>query len=277
MPDRLLLKNFVPEGSHCHFGRGHFRHVERLQPHSHDFLEVFWIEEGVGEQEIDGERQPLTVGTLVLVHADDEHAFTARPGRTCRLANIAFAASIWSHVHQRYFSDRADLFAQSAPRRFELTTDRLRALQQFAAEIVEGGRSLAAIERFLLNLAHLVGAPRAAAAAPDWLVSAIDRLAEPRHFTEGPRALMTLAGRSAEHVAREARRCYARTPTDLVNSARMAWAARRLAESDDDIFAVCLACGLSNLGHFYRLFRAAHGVTPLRYRQSHRRIVGGSG
>ncbi|MBA2481081.1 MAG: helix-turn-helix transcriptional regulator [Planctomycetes bacterium] len=273
---RLLLDNFLPPGHHCHYGRADFGLIAAPETHHHDFLEVFWIDEGAGEHVVDGERYQLSAGSLVLVHADDRHGFTGLAKRRCRLANIAFATATWEHIRDRYFADRPDLFARSAARAYQLTDARLRLLHEFAAEIAGGARSLAAIERFLLNLAHLIGAAGTVSSTPEWLASAIARLEESQRFAEGPHALVALAGRSPEHVAREVRRCYGRTPTDVVNAARMAFAARRLAETDDDIFGICLACGLSNLGHFYRLFRAAHGATPSHYRDQHRRIVGGS-
>src|SRR6185436_18502256 len=100
-----------------------------------------------------------------------------------------------------------------------------------------GARGMAAIERFLLNLMHLlerVGG-RPASMAPTWLSTVIARLGEPRCLLEGIPALVALCDRSAEHVAREARRCYGKTPTELVNEARMAHAASRLGDSDDSI------------------------------------------
>ncbi|MBA3707821.1 MAG: helix-turn-helix transcriptional regulator [Planctomycetes bacterium] len=273
---RLLLKNFVSPGRHCHFGRSYVEPRTAPSPHCHDFNEVFWVEEGDGVHLIDGRRQELTVGTVVLVHPEDQHAFTVLPGRTCRMANIAFASETWQHIRRRYFDGAPDLFERTARRDAKLPADRLRQLTDVAGEIAAGGRSLASIERFLLNLVHLYGAPQqgeARDAAPEWLSDAVARLADPAHFFAGPTALVALCDRSAEHVAREVRRCFGKTPTDLANIARMAFAARRLVESSDSILDICFTCGLSNLGHFYRLFRAAHGVTPMEYRERHRRIV----
>jgi AraC family cel operon transcriptional repressor len=79
-------------------------------------------------------------------------------------------------------------------------------------------------------------------------------------------ALARLAKRSPEHVAREFRRYLNWTPTDVINDARMSYAADRLAASDDKITTIALDCGLENLGHFYRLFQARYGCTPRAYR-----------
>jgi AraC-like DNA-binding protein len=36
-----------------------------------------------------------------------------------------------------------------------------------------------------------------------------------------------------------------------------------------------LNCGFESLGHFYRLFRAAHAMTPRAYRLRHQAIIRG--
>ncbi len=79
-------------------------------------------------------------------------------------------------------------------------------------------------------------------------------------------ALARLAGRSPEHISREFRRYLDRTPTEVINDARTSHAADRLATTDDDIFSIVLGCGLENVSHFYRLFRARYICTPRVYR-----------
>jgi AraC family cel operon transcriptional repressor len=273
---RLRIRNFLPAGEHCHFHRQDLRPKHDRHMHCHDFHELFWIESGSGWQLLKGERRALPQGLLVLVHADDEHGFGCDEGRSCMMANLAFPLGVWDLLHRRCFPNARDAFAQPyANREFVLRPAELRELQGFAEEITEGARGLAAIERFLLNLMHLLSRrrERPAWAVPEWLEGAVERLQDPRQFHEGTSALVALCGRSAEHVAREVRRCYGKTPTDLVNEARMSYAARRLNEGDTPIIDICYECGFSNLGHFYRLFRELYRVPPNRYRQRHRHIV----
>lgn len=276
--DLLRIADFVAAPAACHFHRNLITPRSVLNGHRHDFLELFWIEEGSGWEEVDGRRHELRAGTLGLVAADDRHGFGSDSAAGFRLANLAFPVSTWQALRSRLFADRTDPFAPGAPRRFDLGPTAARELTALADEFDDGRRTLAALERFLLNLLRLLErlAPHRDHPAPDWLAHALARLAaEPRLLVDGPHALVALCGRSPEHVAREARRRTGRTPTDLVNDARIAWAARRLVESDDDPLALCLACGLSNLGHFYKLFRERLGDSPGRWRARQRRIVVG--
>jgi AraC family cel operon transcriptional repressor len=49
----------------------------------------------------------------------------------------------------------------------------------------------------------------------------------------------------------------------------MVYASRQLEMSSQCILEIAIDCGLSNLSHFYTLFREEFGVTPRAYRMSH--------
>ena len=51
----------------------------------------------------------------------------------------------------------------------------------------------------------------------------------------------------------------------------MQYAAMALGSSDQSISGVALDCGIENMSHFYKLFRAHYGVTPRAYRTVHAR------
>lgn len=82
----------------------------------------------------------------------------------------------------------------------------------------------------------------------------------------GVPALVRLSGRGHEHVSRTVRRVQGLSPSAWINRQRME-AARRLAETEAPIVEVALDSGIEDLSHLYRLFKAEHGVTPLRYRR----------
>jgi len=276
MSKRLLFANFVPRGQHCHFARTDYRAAHDPTLHCHDFHEVFWVERGAGWHYPDGRKTPLNTGDLVLVAPDDSHGFTADRAHGFRLVNLAFASPHWAELRRRYRPNCADPF--TGPRRFNLARGDLAWLSSCTDELDAGARSRAALDRFLLNLLRLIDRLQVTEHGvhpPEWLTAAIATLADPVRFRAGPAALIAHTKRTHEHVARAVRRHYGTTPTALVNRARMAWAAQRLATSDEPPMAVCLGCGLDNLGHFYRLFRSAHGASPEAWRRRQREVLGG--
>jgi AraC-like DNA-binding protein len=275
---KLLAKDIFRQGQECHFARPSIRVLAPGKPHSHDFDEIFWIDEGRGWHWINGERRELRAGMLVAIRAADRHAFSAESADGFRMVNIAFPADVWRGLRRRYGPALVDLFRAShvCAREHFLGGARWPKLENISAEISAGARHRLAVERFLLNAHALLSEAKEAiqlSGMPPWLELACREIAHPQQFRNGTAALVELAGRSAEHVARAARRYVGRTPTEIVNAARMIYAAARLSDSNDSILDIALECGFENLGHFYEVFRARFGTTPKHYRNQARRIV----
>jgi AraC family transcriptional regulator, dual regulator of chb operon len=273
---RLLWSDIVQPGEHCHVHTRRIAAPLAQAAHDHDFCEVFWVDEGRGVHLVNGQRRTLEAGLLFLVRPDDAHGFTVEPGQAFRLVNVAFSSATWRDLTGRY--GHGDLLGEPLDaRELRLEADGTRELGLVANELLGGARSRMAIERFLLNLFYLIDVRQNAATppgAPPWLAAACVAIRNPKHFAKGPSALVRLSGRTPEHVAREARRWLGKTPTDIVNDARAAHAAARLAETDGPILDIALECGLENISHFYRLFRARYGATPGQYRRRHQRVLG---
>jgi AraC family cel operon transcriptional repressor len=246
--------------------------------HRHDFLEIFWVETGRGWEHRSDGVHALDPGRMVLLRADDTHSFSGLADDPLVIWNLAFPVADWRSLAERHAGELRDWFAlPAAARRLRLRPQEARQLMVWAEDLAAGGRRRLDLERLLLDLAHLLGeSPRTdAAVLPAWLAAAVTEVREPRWFVHGAAALVRLAGRSPEHVARSVRRHLGTTPTGVVNEARLTWAARRLADSDDSILATCLACGWQNLGCFYRSFRRRFGTSPGEWRRRAARIAGG--
>jgi AraC family cel operon transcriptional repressor len=249
------------------------------QPHDHDFHELFWVEETQGIHSINGRPMQLRSGDLILIRASDCHGFSSLPtGPFLRMVNFAFLASTWTHLRKRYFNNAPIFFSQPnlSARSYRLDEFQLASIRQAASPLRSGLRDRLQTETFLLSVLALLKADRfhaEAKAAPAWIRETCKAVSQDRNFAGGMPTLARLAKRSPEHVAREFRRYLDRTPTDVINDARMSHAADRLATSDEEIVAIALDCGLENLGHFYRLFHARYGCTPRDYRLRQRAVV----
>lgn len=243
--------------------------------HRHDFLEIFWIEAGHGIERRAAGEHALAPGDLVLLRAEDAHAFTGAPGSRLVLWNLAFPGSVWKELLHRHLGELRDIFAPGALRRHHLDAAALGRAIDWARTATASRRRID-LERLLLELELLlVQTPTGdSLPAPRWLRPALEALREPRWFRLGTRALVALSGCSAEHVARTLRRYCDRTPTDLVTAARLDWAAEQLAANARPILAIALDCGWQRLGTFYRRFGQRFGTTPLRWRMRARRMAG---
>jgi AraC family cel operon transcriptional repressor len=152
-----------------------------------------------------------------------------------------------------------------------LSHGQLARLAALAEDLRAGHTDGLALRAFVLA-AWSMCAPRrqrSTVAVPEWLRFACAQVVEYPNFTGGVAALVRLAGRSPEHVARACRQHYGKRPVDLIHQARMAHAADQLRRTTISVVEIALDCGVENLGHFYRGFRAAHGLSPAAYRRRH--------
>lgn len=238
--------------------------------HDHDHAEVFWIISGEATHTINGTFQRLKPGSLVLIRPEDRHSFRG-VNRGFVSANVGFPRVIQQTVINRLAGTSAKLWGdEPVPNVHALTDTQMSTLEVALSDLARGRDEPWEIERFLLNLAHLLdsggGVKKASQPWPDWLQQACVKIQEPQHFIEGTQGFARLAGRSPGYLARELRRLMGRSPTDLLNEARMRHAAHLLLTTELTVLAVALDCGFQSLGHFYRVFETAYGLTPRAFR-----------
>lgn len=107
---------------------------------------------------------------------------------------------------------------------------------------------------------------------PGWLARACRAAAAPEVFRDGAAGLVAVSGHSHEHVCRTMRRHMDLSPSGFVNAMRMDHAARLLRSDTLSVAQIADAVGISNVGHFHRLFRERYGTTPRTYRDNARRV-----
>jgi AraC family cel operon transcriptional repressor len=273
----LRLSDFLPAGGAYRIARMKLAPSHRMEPHTHDFAEVFWIERGSGLHLVNGERRPLARGDVVLMRPDDVHTFRTTDPEGLTQVNVAFGRDTLEFLHDRYFAGgnwpwRGD----ELPAAYRFRHGELGWSGELAGLLFAGPTTLLVLERFLLSLLQQLGSSRLRPGLPVWLDDALDRLAgDPKALARGVPALAALAGRSREHVNRVARRGCARTATELVQEVRLDRAAADLRLTDFPISRIAADCGMPNLSHFHRLFRARFATTPRRYRLHHQALVHG--
>jgi AraC family transcriptional regulator len=107
--------------------------------------------------------------------------------------------------------------------------------------------------------------------APRWL----DRVREllRGHFSENLALGQVAAavGVSADHLARSFRQYQGCTLGEYVRKLRVEASCRRLAGSDSPLAQVALEAGFADQSHFTKTFKRYMGVTPLAFRNLHRR------
>ncbi len=270
-------KKLVAENVNYHVGRNPMIRSRILDVHTHDFAEVFLVESGAGTHVVGQSRVRLQERSLVMLQPPYSHGFISDHGNRLVLVNIAFTAKTLSFIRDRYFSPDHPFFSIASERPFQtrLSEDQARWFVSSAAELSRLEKSLFRIERFLMNLIHMISGVALDTYPPEspaWLRSALERIREPDYFRRGINGLVEAAGCSREHVSRTVHRLLNTTPSVLVNDARLEYAAMRLSMSGESILDICFDCGFDSVPYFYKRFKEKYRLTPRQYRLRSRSV-----
>ncbi|MEX0741376.1 MAG: AraC family ligand binding domain-containing protein, partial [Phycisphaeraceae bacterium] len=105
--EHLRLRQFLAPGHVFHIARGVYGPGEFTALHRHDFAEVFWIEAGRCIHLINGRRQTLEAGDLLLMRPADAHELRGGPPDGMTLVNLAFDRRVIGVLRRRYFEQDA--------------------------------------------------------------------------------------------------------------------------------------------------------------------------
>lgn len=267
--------DILPLGTAVHLARAELGSARPRTLHGHDFYELLWVINGRLRHYLPGGHDDLTEGVLLLIRPGDTHGLQGKDAQTL-VVSLTIAPDLIADLARRHPALDDTLFWHKGPDPVQVRRDihQLATLNRAANHLELSRRDPLAAEAFLLpllsDLAMDAGTGRD---APGWLRAACAAARDPAVFRDGAAGLARIAGHAHPHVSRSMRRFYGQSPSEYVNQQRMAFAARRLAGSGDSLTEIAAECGIPNLSHFHKLFRTAHGLTPLRYRKIHQHDV----
>ena len=269
----LQHADILPPGSVIHLTRALLTSARPKALHDHDFMELFWVQNGTVRHHLPIGTSTLTEGALVLLRPGQPHALQGR-GEAALVVSIALHPDLMTSLDARLPS-LPFWQAKVGPALIQRDIRQLAALNQAANLLERGPHDTLAAEAFLLPLLADIARAQTGlpAAAPDWLHRACAAAYDPAVYRAGAAGLVAAAGQSHPHVSRSLQRWVGQTPTAYVNQIRMAQAARLLTSDSDPLPMIADAIGIANLSHFHKLFREHHGMTPLNYRQQFQRDV----
>lgn len=278
---KIRIENYLQTGKIFHVARTQIRSNSAVVVHSHDFLEVFLVEEGEGVHGINGKRQRLWAGSIVFIRPHDSHSIQSFSDGSLTIVNCAFPTSVGRELFEQ-FGNEVSISWRDHPRypqsaridtfsRVRLTTVFNEAFQSTHSRLDLAWLLLTVLrETNKSALRYQIGTR-----PPGWLHRAIEVfIQDPRFLEDGRREFVRIIAKSREHVNRSLQKYYGRTLSQFVNDARLEHASFLLRTTDYDIVSICGDVGFSNISHFYRLFRARYFVSPGEYRDTARKLLG---
>ncbi|SHH32273.1 transcriptional regulator, AraC family [Cognatiyoonia sediminum] len=265
----LNFKDICAKGEHVHFARTALTTARPNPLHSHDFFELFWVQNGQVRHHLPDSTETLTEGDLVLVPPGQEHGVQAK-GEHSLLVSVSLDPEVVHQLVARHQNDLPDLTTLQ----FATIDSRdLASLNRAALRLERSNRGDLATEAFLLPILLAFAKKDVPQNIPSWLIDAMEAARNPEVFQNGSAGLVALTGKAHAHVSRTMRAQLGQSPSEFINDIRMTYAARQLVTDDEAVQTIAEQCGIPNMAHFHKLFRERHGTTPLKYRQKYQRDV----
>lgn len=276
MMRKIIWKNFTGPAQQSFVAKTELSGTREVALHTHDFPEVFWVENGGVEYELAKARVFLNPNDLVMVKPEDVHGFRTLNGKYVSFMNLAFCPDVLKIFSERYFSGKPDFWGNPDNKVISMSRTQIEFLHSAAMKLAEAPDSVFETDFFILSLFkeigyrdHILDFSR----CPVWLKNACEKMKFPDNFARGVPGLNEFAGRTPEHTARTLKLFTGMTPLQVINIYRMEYAAVQLRMTSKEIIDISSECGFDSLSHFYRVFKFRFGLSPGNYRKRNRRLV----
>ncbi len=260
--ERLSLP---PRDLPCGISYLHQHSVKDTYPaHYHDFYEIFFVVSGKAMHHIAGNAECCFAGTVALLRPDDVHSYTFVNRHDMELISLGILPAVLEEICDFLQIPFAELTAayRTTVLHLEQAAHMAKRLQRFGEESIPAKRR-AMGKSILTELLLELNTPKAdLQLVPEWLDVLVAQMRRREYFTEGLPRMLALAPVSQNHLNREMKRCFRMTPTELINSYRVEYAAELLREGKYSVTEVCTMAGFETLSHFYACFQKAFHCAP---------------
>ena len=265
------------------------RRVDRCSfccPHDHDFIEIVLVVRGTGWQDMVGQRQPITSGTLTILRPGHWHGYS-----DCQ--NMVIYNCLWGIELLRrelawlidepklarllWGAGAASGHPDHTPSVFRLEPPSVKRLETVLEMSHNATSSSYAVKISLLSLflttlaEELPGLPLSEGRLmPPSVVKSI-RLIDSdlaRDWTVGE--LADTCGCCSEYLIRQFKASIGITPYAYISRCRVERAASLLLRTDDGVAQIAEQVGWGELSHFARRFKQYYGISASAYRQQMR-------
>ena len=244
--------------------------------HRHGFMELFLVLRGTAIHRLNGEDQLICRGTLMLLRPQDAHCYHAFNDYEYHMISCGFDAAYFDAACAYLGRDAAQWLSggpRAAMLREASLADAERLLDRVAA--LQEARRVTYFRAILpLLLTYFDEETQSAPARlPQWLATLVHQMSLRENFTLGLPRMLELAGCSQEHLTRAFHRYIGATPTQFINTRRVAYAAELLLQGERSALDVCYASGFGSPSTFYECFRRVYGCSPQQFVRSRQRPV----
>ncbi len=249
---------------------------ETYHIHTHDFYEIFYVAKGRAMHNINGESECCTAGTLQLIRPADCHAYSFINRYDMELISIGISREIMQQIAEFCEMNLEEIESRAMPLSAIFDANRAESVLRAVAEIgkIEGAdKRRAYVKPLIACLLHdLMDMSAQSAKIPAWLDTLIAEMNVPENYKAGLKRMVELSHVTQNHLNREMKKYLGMTPTEFINSRRIALAADLLLENAHSITEIAELCGFETLSNFYDNFNKFCQCSPKEFIARHKSI-----
>lgn len=239
--------------------------------HSHEFYEVFWIEEGYCLHRLNGVETLLGKGDIVFLNPGDKHSGDAVKANTLVHINLSLEKNTLERIRDLY-SIKAEHWPWSFRnnRRFTLSPKQILILKNLRETI--DCRSEMDHDLFVLQLLKFLKEPleNNLVSLPNWLQQSLRTFHNKRQYSLGVSGLAETSGYSREYISRIIKTHLNKSATELLSDLRFEGVLNLLRHTDHSILDIADEYDFKSTAYFYKCFKDRYDKTPRKYREWHR-------
>lgn len=251
--------------------------------HCHDYYEIFLTVSGTVTHLVNQVVQRVPENSLVFIRPDDVHGFLYEPSAKVDtiFINLAFSRNTLEQLFS-YLSDNfpsSELLLSSMPPSVILSqAEKKLLLEQISSlDLVKWQDKQALKFRMRVLLADIfahyfytsVIREQAHPEIPLWFSDLTRSMEQPEHFCAGLERMISLSGKTQEHLSRCAKKYLGVTATEYINDLRINYASNLLINTNTPILDICYACGFQCVSRFYQAFKKKYAMSPGNFRKTY--------
>ena len=267
---------------------------KKYRMHKHDFWEIVYVYEGIGENHTEHSSSVITEGTLLLISPDMAHTITSNTDINCpsvRICNCLFTTEFFNEILDSYFkiselenTELYTMFQNSEPFCIQLNDNESKTIRSYIYDInreygKKDFRIDAIINNSLINL--LIEATRIyhasqvninSGATENSLITVMKEYMKANLDSKISLELLSEKVHLApSYLSRYFKEKTGETISEYLFRIRIERATELLRTTSYSITEICTFCGYSSMGNFQRYFKKLVNMTPSEYRRTYQK------
>ncbi len=245
--------------------------------HDHDFYEFLFIKSGMAIHYINGEREIISEGDLMLIRPDDCHKFLQLQNNDMALISFSVSYELMDDISKFIGIKISSLHKSKLPPKKTYQISHVKSIVHMMNKVVyivnEAKNDDSYVIRnakltlaYLLN--ELLNVDSSNNAMPEWLVDLVEKMSIEQNYVAGYDRMVELCPVSTAHMSRSFYKYMGIKPIQFINEKRISLALDIISYGQTNSETICNLCGFESMSNFYLNFKNIVGCSPSEYVKS---------